>query len=49
MPQLLTIHPRGKLRPCRWGRFIRSDFMMDLERIIQLTDLQGERSISIGE
>ncbi len=49
MPQFLTIHPRGKLNAAPAGFFIGSDFMMDLKAIIQLTDLQGERCISIGE
>jgi hypothetical protein len=39
----------GKLSPPLAASFARGDFTLDLEAVIRLTDLQGERSISIGE
>lgn len=49
MLRQIAEHSRAQLRVTPAGLFVRADFTLDLEAIIQLTNLQGERSISIGE
>lgn len=49
MLELIAERSRDRLHTAPAGFFVGGDFIMDLEAIIRLTDLQGERSISIGE
>jgi hypothetical protein len=49
MLKLVSEHSHGKLRPAFDGSLVRSDFSLDLDAVIRLTNLQGERIISIGE
>ena len=49
MLKLVAERSRAKLRPAFAGSLLRADFTLDLEAAIRLTNLQGERVISIGE
>ncbi len=49
MLKLVALRSREKLKAPFAGSLLRDDFTLDLEAIIRLTNLQGERSISIGE
>jgi predicted CXXCH cytochrome family protein len=46
---VLAGRARGTLRPPLPGFLVKDDFTLDLAAVILLTELQGERSISIGE
>jgi hypothetical protein len=47
--RLVAASSRSKLHPPRSGQLLRPDFTPELETIIQLTNQQAARSISIGE